>query len=218
MPIFFFLIFGAVLLLQPAAGFAVESGCVACHQKISGPKYVGHNFADWKKSIHAAKGIQCWACHGGNPDTDDPVKAHQGVLSSKDKNSSVHFQKIPQTCGQCHQTEFLEFKKSAHYSRLLDTGKGPNCLTCHGAMAVTILTYSDMEKTCSLCHGKPMAAGKALSLLHSVKQSLQIYVKRKDAPRKDEFVKRYDAIQKKWHSFDVNAVAQEAQALMKEIK
>lgn len=218
MKLLFFLFLGIGFLLQPADSFAKENECVSCHQKISGPKYVGHNFADWQKSVHAAKGIHCSACHGGNPETQDPVQAHQGVLSSRDKNSNVHFQKIPQTCGQCHQTEFQEFKKSVHYSRLLDTGKGPNCLTCHGAMATTILAYSDMEKTCSLCHGKPMAAGKALSLLHSVKQSLQIYVKRKDAPKKEEFVKRYDAIQKKWHSFDVNAVVEEAQALMKEIK
>lgn len=190
---------------------AVEESCVTCHQNLSA--YLGHNFKDWKKSVHAAKGVGCNACHNGNAKTDDPVEAHQGVLSSRDKKSSVYFQNVAGTCGRCHSDELKEFKKSAHYRMLQASGKGPNCLTCHGAMATTILTYADLESTCSLCHGKPTRAAQAFNLLRSASDLLS---KKKDPPQ--ELKERFKTLQKKWHSFDVDAVIALAQNLIRDLK
>lgn len=212
-----------LFLLIPSLGWgaAGSNSCIECHQKLKTSKFVEHNYTDWEKSIHAAVGIQCSECHGGNPGTSDPVKAHQGVLSSKDKNSSIHFQKIPETCGRCHTEEFQEFQKSAHYKNLLRTGKGPNCLTCHGAMATTVMAYTDMQETCSLCHGKPMQAAKALSLIHSVKNLLKVYHKQLlllEKSAETEFDKRYQKIQREWHSFDVVTVVKHSEKLLEDIK
>ncbi|MBI4124588.1 MAG: hypothetical protein HY466_01480 [Deltaproteobacteria bacterium] len=211
------------LFFAPALCGAAENTCLRCHEQLKGPahKAAGHNFADWKKSAHAEKGILCQACHGGNPGTMDPVKAHQGVLPSQNKNSSVHFQKIPETCGRCHVEEFTEFRKSVHHKMLQRSGKGPNCLTCHGAMATFVLTASDLERTCSLCHGKPTQAAKALSAILSLKNFLNVYQKNLPKDEKERaamFQKRYQKIQQEWHSFDVVFVIAESEKLMKEIK
>ena len=198
-----------------------NDSCVDCHRKQQGSKYLGHNYKDWEKSIHAKSGVGCEACHGGNAETPDPVKAHQGVLSSKDKNSKIYFQNVPATCGTCHTEELKEFETSAHYKMLLRTGKGPNCLTCHGAMATTILSYSDWDKTCSLCHGKPTQAAKALSLIRAIKESLGSYQKElalRKGKTPEEFLRRYQEIQRKWHSFDVVFVSSESEKLLKELK
>lgn len=211
-----------LLLLFPSLGWsAQENSCIECHQKLKMSQFVEHNYTDWEKSIHAAVGVACFECHGGDPNTSDPVKAHQGILPSREKDSSVHFQKVPQTCGRCHREEFQEFQKSIHYKTLLRTGKGPNCLTCHGSMATTVLTYSDMQKTCSLCHGKPSQAAKALSLIHSVKNLLKVYQKQAATLGKTgnpSFEKRYQTIQREWHSFDVVTVVKHSEKLVEEIK
>ena len=205
----------ALLLSVPTQKTFATNTCIDCHQKNTPTEH-----ADWKKSVHAAKGVGCEMCHGGNPNTTDPVKAHQGVLSSKDEKSSIHFQKVPETCGQCHHQEFAEFQKSVHYKTLQRTGKGPNCLTCHGAMATTVLTYADLEQTCSLCHGQPTQAAKAFSMLHTLKNSLAVYRKKSNGndPKEKEFTERYQALQKQWHSFNVTGIAEQAQSLIKEIK
>lgn len=203
-----------VSLFSTASALAKESSCVSCHK-------TKHNFIDWKKSIHAAAGVTCSECHGGNPDSVDTVKAHQGVLPSSDPKSSLYFQNIPSTCGRCHAGELREFQKSAHFKNLERNGKGPNCLTCHGAMATTILSQSDMEQTCSFCHGKPTQAAKALSLLHSAKGLLALYQKQLSAPdekTKQQFQERYRKIQAQWHSFDVTSLIAESDQLIQDLK
>lgn len=211
-----------------SAKSAKEDSCVACHQKLKSSSLLEHNYADWKNSIHAKKGIGCEACHGGNPQAMDPVKAHQGVLPSGDKKSSVYFQNVAQTCGKCHSEEYKEFKKSSHYRMLQNTGKGPNCLTCHGSMATTILKYAEMENTCSLCHGKPTQAAKALSLIDTAKRSLDLYRKKltqkwgtkipkEDQEKEKEYLHRYRQIQQMWHSFDITKVTEMAEALIRDL-
>ncbi|MDO8526595.1 MAG: multiheme c-type cytochrome [Deltaproteobacteria bacterium] len=199
-----------------------KNSCISCHQEQTQSKRLEHNYADWKKSIHASKGIGCDACHGGHSDTFNPVNAHEGVLSSRDKNSPIYFQNIPKTCGQCHVEELKEFQKSVHYKLLEDSGKGPNCLTCHGSMATTILAHSQLDQTCSLCHGKPIQAAKALSLIQSIKNSLDVLQKKKgqyeNKEKITEFWARYREIQKKWHSFDIAALTNKSKELLKEIK
>lgn len=209
-------------LLSSTVGFSKGNQCVACHAKLTAPQFkmLGHNFADWKKSVHAKNKITCEACHGGDPSATDPVKAHQGILPSKDEKSSVYFQNVPKTCGRCHAGEFAEFQKSVHYKMLQRSGKGPNCQTCHGSMATMVLTYGDLDRTCSLCHGKPTQAAKALSLIRSAKNILDLYQKKHPSEKKQLalFHERYQKIQREWHSFDVDFVTSESEALIKDIK
>src|SRR3989338_3806820 len=128
-----FLVFGLAL------GFAQENSCVQCHQKADGVAYLEHNFTDWESSVHARGKISCDACHGGNPSKSVKGEAHKGMRSSREEKSPLYFTNIPATCGSCHQAEFKAFKKSAHYRDLQKSGRGPNCVTCHGSMANHVL-------------------------------------------------------------------------------
>ena len=209
---------GGLLLTLPV--WAADNECIRCHEGLTRPLVAAHNFKDWKNSIHARAEVSCEACHQGDSKAKDPVKAHAGVKSTQDPKSSIHFQKVSETCGACHVAEFGEFKKSAHYRTLLRTGKGPNCLTCHGTMATTVLHFSDLDQTCSFCHGKPAKAAQTFNLIRSAKNALDVFKKQKGAdPKKvTEFMQRYAAIQQHWHSFDVEGVADEAQNLIHQIQ
>ncbi len=150
----------------------VVDQCVSCHARLSYTTGAGHGFAAWKGSPHAAAGVGCEACHGGDPRATDPQQAHVGVVPSSDPGSQLYFTRIPDTCGRCHAAEAGYFRTSLHYARLRSDGRGPNCVTCHGSMATSVLTPERMLGTCSACHtaggvapvGKAREAARVLAL------------------------------------------------------
>jgi hypothetical protein len=131
---------------------ATRDACVTCHSRQSGTSGPGHGFAAWRDSPHAAAGVTCDACHGGNPAATDTTAAHRGILPSSDQGSPVFFTRIPNTCGRCHAAELAYFRTSLHYARLETDGRGPNCVTCHGSMATRVLTPERLLGTCTACH------------------------------------------------------------------
>ncbi|MBI3564972.1 MAG: hypothetical protein HY079_07240 [Elusimicrobia bacterium] len=149
------------------AARANEGSCVDCHRKTSGAAALAHDFKDWETSAHGRAAVACEACHGGNPLAQDKAQAHAGVLRSTDKKSPLYFTEVPETCGTCHKPELDAFKSSAHYKELHRTGQGPNCVTCHGAMANHVIAPRDMEMTCTLCHRNPTKAYSARMALDS---------------------------------------------------
>lgn len=138
----------------PTVVAAVGNTCVACHRQIPEGTLAGHSFRDWEISVHAARDVTCEACHGGDPTAGQKALAHVGVLSSRNQESRVYFKNIPATCGRCHTEEFSRFKASVHYDQLEEEGRGPNCVTCHGSMAISVLTPAELERTCSACHNE----------------------------------------------------------------
>jgi len=107
--------------------------------------------------------------------------AHTGLIVSTDPKSPVYFTNIPATCGKCHDAELGAFKKSKHYKELVSSGRGPNCVTCHGSMANHIMAPKDLEQTCALCHRKPTQAFAAEVALEESRAALR---------RLDEAVKK----------------------------
>lgn len=204
---------GLALLALP--GTAAESSCVACHKKTSLPAYVEHNFKDWKGSAHARAGVACETCHGGDPSAADKAKAHAGVIPSREKNSPLYFTAIPESCGGCHQPEFKAFKASAHARELQRSGQGPNCVTCHGAMANHVLPLREMEMTCTLCHRRPTQAYAArLGLEESAAavKRLEKAVRKAKAAKtaSDRQLREFEEIamlqrsaSAEWHGFDM---------------
>ena len=154
---------------------APQSRCVDCHSRQSAASGAGHGFAAWRGSRHAAAGVACEACHGGNAAATDAGAAHEGVSRSSDQASRVFFTRVPETCGRCHAAEFAYFRSSIHYARLQSDGHGPNCVTCHGSMATRILMPDSVLGTCSACHapggvapvGKAREAAQVLALVRS---------------------------------------------------
>jgi len=152
---------------------AAGNSCVECHRSTAGVSYLKHDFADWEHSVHANAGVRCEACHGGNPAAPDKAQAHTGLKPSTDPASPVYFNRIPATCGECHQAEYKAFQKSAHFKELERSGRGPNCVTCHGSMANHILSPRDLETSCSLCHQKPTQAAATMLSLQQAASSVK---------------------------------------------
>jgi hypothetical protein len=145
----------ALILAAPAARALQRSTpnrCVECHSRQSEASGAGHGFAAWRSSRHAAIGVGCEACHGGDASATDRGAAHQGISRSSDPASAVYFTRVPDTCGRCHAAEAGYFRSSIHYARLRSDGHGPNCVTCHGSMATRILTPDSALGTCTACH------------------------------------------------------------------
>lgn len=155
-----------------AAGAAGGGSCVECHRKVEGVAYLEHNFADWENSVHAQAGIGCELCHGGDPSAEEKKAAHLRVVSSRDESSKLYFTRVPGTCGECHESEFKAFRESAHHSELKRSGRGPNCVTCHGSMANRVMSPRDLEMTCTLCHRRPTRAYATLLALNNAASSL----------------------------------------------
>lgn len=158
-------------LAAPAA--AGPSSCVTCHEGAASVPYLEHNFTDWAKSRHAIAGVSCAACHGGAESETDKSAAHKGVRPSSDPKSPVYFTSVPGTCGACHAREASAFKASRHWSELKGTGRGPNCVTCHGSMANHVLAPRELELTCTLCHRRPTRAYATLMSLGHAARSLE---------------------------------------------
>ncbi len=167
----------ALALAAPSGAMAQRTAnrCVECHSRQSETSGAGHGFASWRGSRHAAAGVSCDACHGGNPSAADATEAHQGVSRSSDPASRVYFTRVPDTCGRCHAAEAGYFRSSIHYARLQSDGHGPNCVTCHGSMATRILKPDSVLGTCSACHapngvapvGKSREAAQVLALVRA---------------------------------------------------
>lgn len=206
-------------------GFA-DNACVTCHQGLAPSLGAVHNFNDWNGSVHARKGITCERCHGGNPNEGNAQKAHQGILKSTHRESPLYFTAIPETCGRCHAAELEEFKKSYHYKELKRSGRGPNCLTCHGSMAIRIFEVKQLEQSCSLCHAERQDAGEALTTLNLAGVSLKEWEKTlsqmkgmgEDLSREQETLKIqkeiYEELKRKWHSFRLKEIGSRAKEIV----
>lgn len=203
----------------PAA--AAENGCVTCHEGVARTGQPGHNFTDWKGSVHAARGITCEQCHGGRADQRDSKAAHVGVVRSSDPQSPLYFTRIPETCGRCHAPEFSAFKGSYHFRELQRAGRGPNCLTCHGAMAIRVLTPQGMSQTCTLCHAEPTQAEQTLVTLNQADALLKKWrALLRVTPQPDQATAlaaaeaTYTTAKQRWHGFRLAEVLDTARALV----
>lgn len=148
----------ALLLLLPMVALAQqeqgggkpETVCIQCHGSQTGR--LGEPVKLWKTSVHAANGISCNDCHGGDP-TDfgmamSPDRGFLGAPKPKD---------IPAFCGRCHIGVKEDYLASKHGQAL---GKGgPQCVTCHTNHAVQPASLALInKKTCTQCHTFERAA------------------------------------------------------------
>jgi cytochrome c3-like protein len=138
--------------------------CVACHRDQDSPEAIAY-----ANDIHAARGVSCADCHGGNPRSDD-----QDVAMSK-ANGYIGVptkDQIPRVCGRCHgpgteafKTRFkladmlTDFRASTHGHALESSPKGPQCVSCHGVHSIARVTDprspvhpSHVIDTCAHCH------------------------------------------------------------------
>lgn len=133
-----------VLLLLPVLGNAEDTVCIQCHGGQEGR--LGEPVAQWRSSVHAANGISCHDCHGGDPtDFAMAMNPDRGFVGVPEYNG------VPDFCGRCHLGVKDDYLASAH-GQALDMG-GPQCVLCHGNHAIQLATIDLInEDSCSRCH------------------------------------------------------------------
>jgi len=164
-----FLVFpGAARAAHEPAGERPDT-CTACHQAVGGP--VAKPLEDRKADVHAAKGISCADCHGGDParmDMEAMAKA-KGFVGRPARRD------VPRFCGRCHgdpafmrpfnpairTDQFSQYQTSIHGKRLAagDT-KVAVCTDCHGVHSILPANNAQsrvfpvrVAETCGHCHG-----------------------------------------------------------------
>ena len=217
----------AALLLAAGAATAQDRGsCVECHQGLPANSAADHDYAEWDRSVHAGAGVNCESCHGGNSSVKDKAAAHIGVLGATDATRRIFLQKIPQTCGTCHEAEYKAFQQSKHFKEFQSSGRGPSCVTCHGSLANVVLGPKEMKTTCTLCHQLPtyavtarrdleasaaMVRGLGGALKRASDSGVADLAAQQAAFREIVDMQRTTAIQ--WHTFKIEDVITDARAV-----
>jgi len=219
--------FGLILMSLSAAlsvsTQSAENGCISCHQQpdfyAQYPK-LHEYYQQYLVSPHQQAGVTCDDCHGGNASAKSVEKAHVGVLPMSDRNSAVHYQKQPETCGQCHGDKRRQFLKSKHYAALMDQRSAPTCTTCHPAMSRRPELRIIVLNACRNCHGEgnsenlPLIADQAervfnqLNIAGGLLGWTKIHYESHGWPRDSkervrELDARYNMIVNKVHQFDL---------------
>jgi hypothetical protein len=143
-----------LFLLLPISGSGQRkqsTSCIECHEGLQ--EAMVRPVALWRQSIHAANGVSCAGCHGGNPDIQD-------MQAMSPKNGFLGVPKpegIPDFCGRCHPGVKEDYLASAHGRAL--AARGPQCVTCHGSHAVERASLHLISPdSCTRCHGFERAA------------------------------------------------------------
>jgi len=228
----------AVLLLLPsgavwAAEAAPTESCKTCHQdekfRVENKKIYDY-FQEWVGSPHDLAGLSCTACHGGDPAKASMDEAHLGIKPQSDPSSPFNFKNIPKTCGGCHPTVLERFEKSRHFASLKAGGRGPNCITCHGALNAKVYSTSIVERACANCHNaktknRPEVVAQAKEILaklnhaNGYRNGLRFYYKTTKRPQAMAKVdKAYDDVILFWHEFDFKRLSPRAKDLLTELK
>jgi hypothetical protein len=217
--------FGAALLLFAAAApIGLADECIDCHGapefKVQ-QKLLYDYVQDFNESIHGLAELACSDCHGGDGTTTDFDTAHVGV------KERVRFDKIPETCGSCHEEQLDNFSRSHHYQILMNEGTAPNCVTCHGSMEMDFIFSTRVRDTCLHCHNDetgtlpdiPNRADKVLSQINIIKGYKSFVAAHlKDKQRAQELQASYSRLSGHWHGFKMDRIEVETKDLLGELR
>lgn len=220
------------------SALSAENGCISCHQQsdfyAQYPK-LHEYYQQYLVSPHKQAGVTCDDCHGGNANATSAKKAHVGVLPMSDKNSTVHYQKQPETCGQCHSDKRAQFIQSKHYAALMDQRAAPTCTTCHPAMSRRPEYRLIVLNACRNCHGEgnsenlPLIADRAENVFNQLNIAggflgwTKIHYESHGWPddsrqRVRDLEKRYNRILNRVHQFDLQQTEDSTVAILLELK
>jgi nitrate/TMAO reductase-like tetraheme cytochrome c subunit len=128
---------------QPEANF-----CIECHSSEKMKPAFLTIAEEWKASWHALHRIACHDCHGGDPkDPSMSMSPHRGFVGTP------KYDEVPEFCGKCHIGILKHYLESDHGKALRTSGKGPNCVTCHGSHNIQKANIEIIsEQRCGKCH------------------------------------------------------------------
>lgn len=138
---------------KPWAGEQIEENvCIACHVSDKIDPKLKSIPQNWQMSIHYQHNVSCHDCHGG-----DPRDAAMSMSRQRGFVGTPKYAEVPEFCGKCHVGIMKNYLESGHGKALKSSGKGPNCVTCHGSHRdeqyiqkanIDIIN----EQLCSKCH------------------------------------------------------------------
>jgi len=152
------------LLILSTSAFARErvpatglSSCAVCHLASTSGTVSEHAWHG-VDSPHAARGVGCEKCHGGDPLSTDPRQAHRDVLAPANFRSPVNPVNLVRTCGACHRANASAFAATMHQSLVvIGDRRAPTCVTCHSSRGVDVPTSAVLEARCAACHPRGSA-------------------------------------------------------------
>jgi nitrate/TMAO reductase-like tetraheme cytochrome c subunit len=140
----------------PAGAVAQAPGgvCIDCHDSDMMKPAFRNIPQQWRTSWHYQNNVACGDCHGG-----DPKDASMAMSPQRGFAGAPAYAKVPEFCGKCHVGIFKNYLESGHGKALMSSGKGPNCVTCHGAHDIRKASLDIInEQRCSKCHSYERAA------------------------------------------------------------
>jgi len=145
----------ALTALFLAAAASGQDPCIDCHAAQELDEEARVHLRPFRDSAHAAAGVSCADCHGGNVGTFVELRAHKGVQNSARPDSPTNHWNLPQTCGRCHQAEYRALRQSVHHELFeRKVRAAPTCSTCHGSVAAQSLgVEGGLQARCGRCHG-----------------------------------------------------------------
>jgi len=140
--------------------------CRTCHEALGDKESAG-----FKHDVHAAKGMSCVDCHGGN---SQATEMEQGMDSSAGFRGVPKGDDISRTCASCHSspermkrygstlpTNQWEMLQASVHGKLSVSGGEhiAQCITCHGVHGIVSVKNPaspvyplNVVKTCATCH------------------------------------------------------------------
>lgn len=125
-----------------------ESVCIQCHDSEMMKPEFRQIPGEWRQSWHNQNGVSCNDCHGG-----DPTDASMAMSPQRGFVGAPRYRGVPEFCGKCHIGILKNYIESGHGKALKVSGRGPNCVTCHGSHGIQKANIDIInEKRCSQCH------------------------------------------------------------------
>ena len=138
----------AILALATIAAAGNEPICIQCHDSDMMKPSLRKIPGEWRQSWHYQNGVACNDCHGG-----DPVDAAMAMSPQRGFVGAPKYRQVPEFCGKCHIGILKNYLESGHGRALKASGRGPNCVTCHGSHAIQKASLDIINETrCSQCH------------------------------------------------------------------
>lgn len=227
----------ALSVALSASTQSAENGCISCHQQsdfyVQYPKLHDY-YQQFLVSPHNQAGVTCDSCHGGDASANSLEKAHVGVLPMSNKDSTVHYQEQPETCGQCHSDKRAQFVQSKHYAALMGQRSAPTCTTCHPAMSSRPEYRIIVLNACRNCHGEgnsenlPLIADRAENVFNQLNIAggflgwTKIHYESSGWPegsqkRVQDLDMRYRATLNQVHQFDLQQTEDQAEEILVEL-
>ena len=148
----------APLLLLAAVAVPLKPMCGVCHPDVR---------VQFERSVHLTEGVDCVACHGGDPAATTAAAAHGRGFRGAPRRRDV-----PALCASCHANvekmraynlptdQWALYQTSGHGRRLAQGDERVAvCIDCHGAHDIRRRTDPEsgvfppnIPKTCGRCH------------------------------------------------------------------